>query len=82
MNAFEPVQAAQLRRAAARQKDGTLRAFAEAAARTAAAAALGAGITAGAWQAWRWATTSEAFALREIRVTGAAHATQAELLER
>jgi cell division protein FtsQ len=33
-----------------------------------------------AWQAWRWATTSAAFALEHAVVTGASRATEAELL--
>lgn len=82
MSGFEALQAAQVRRAAARQRGGALRSLFEGVARTLAAAAVSAALSAGAWHAWRWATTADAFALREIRFTGLAHAAEAELMER
>jgi cell division protein FtsQ len=82
MNGFEALQAAQVRRATAQQKGGAMRALAEGAVRTFAAAAVSAALSLGAWQAWRWATTAGTFALEEVRVTGLAHAGQAELLQR
>ena len=79
---FQALQAAQVRRATAVNSRRSARAAADAALRTLAAAAVSAALSFGAWQAWRWATTSGAFALREIRFTGLAHAGEQELIAR
>lgn len=50
--------------------------------RTGLAVALSAAVSAGAWQAWRWATTAKLFAIDEIRFTGLTHASESELLRR
>jgi cell division protein FtsQ len=58
------------------------RSVADAALRTLAAAAVSAALSLGAWEGWRWATASDAFALREVRFSGLAHAREAELIQR
>lgn len=82
MSAFQALQAAQVRRAEAQQGRSALHKALEAALRTLAAACLSAALSFAAWQAWRWASGSQDFALREIRFSGLAHAQQDELLAR
>jgi cell division protein FtsQ len=82
MTGFRPVDPALLRRAAAEAERHAFKAALDAALRTLAAAALSAALSLGAWQAWRWATASPAFALNEIRFTGLAHAQESDLLAR
>ena len=79
---FQAVQAAQVRRALAEQERSASRAALGAALRTLAAAALSAALSLAAWQTWRWATASPAFALREIKFSGVAHADEADLRRR
>ena len=50
--------------------------------RTALAMLLSAALSAGAWQAFRWSTTTRLFSLREVRFSGLSHATEADLLAR
>jgi cell division protein FtsQ len=50
--------------------------------RTALAMFLSAGLSAGAWEAFRWSTTTPLFALRDVRFTGLSHAAEADLLSR
>lgn len=80
--AFRPVDPAVVRRAAAEAERSAFKSALDAALRTLAAAALSAAVSLGAWQAWRWATASPLFTLREIRFTGLAHATESELIRR
>jgi cell division protein FtsQ len=80
--AFRPVDPAVIRRAAAEADRTAFRAALDAALRSLAAAALSAALSLGAWQAWRWATVSAIFAVREIRFTGLLHASDGELLRR
>src|SRR5260370_8866993 len=82
MSAFQALQAAQVRRAEAHQGRNALHKALEAALRTLAAAGLSAALSFAAWQAWRWASGSQDFALREIRFSGLAHAQKDELLAR
>ena len=82
MSAFQAMQAAQVRRAEAQQGRNALHKALEAALRTLAAAGLSAALSFAAWQAWRWASGSQDFALREIRFSGLAHAQKDELLAR
>lgn len=82
MTGFRPVDPALLRRAAAEAERHAFKAAVDAALRTLAAAALSAALSLGAWQAWRWATASPAFALNEIRFSGVAHAQETDLLKR
>lgn len=79
---FRPVDPAVLRRAAAEAERSAFKNALDAALRTLAAAALSAAISLGAWQAWRWATGSPLFAVREIRFEGLVHATDGDLLRR
>jgi cell division protein FtsQ len=71
-----------MRRAAAEAERSAFKASLDAALRTLAAAALSAALSIGAWQAWRWATASPMFTVREIRFTGLSHATEGELIRR
>jgi cell division protein FtsQ len=80
--AFKPVDAAVVRRAAAREARGSTRAALEAGLRTLAAAVLSAALSFGAWQAWRWATRSAVFAIREIDFSGVERAAEPDLLRR
>ena len=80
--AFRPVDPAVIRRAAAEAERSAFKSALDAALRTLAAAALSAALSLGAWQAWRWATASPAFALQEVRFNGLAHASEGELLKR
>jgi cell division protein FtsQ len=79
---FKALQMAQVRRAAAERDRAAWKSVLGAALRTLAAAAVSAGLSLGAWEAWRWATASEAFAVREIRFTGLIHASETELVQR
>jgi cell division protein FtsQ len=79
---FKALQMAQVRRAEAERGRAAWRSVAGAAMRTLAAAAVSAALSLGAWQAWRWATGSEAFTIREIRFSGLVHAQEADLLQR
>ena len=80
--AFRPVDPAVMRRAAVEAERTAFKSALDAALRTLAAAALSAALSLGAWQAWRWATASPAFALNEIRFTGLLHAQESELILR
>ena len=80
--AFRPVDPAVLRRAAAEAERSSFRAAVDAALRTLAAAALSAALSLCLWQAWRWATASPVFALREIHFTGLVRASEAELVRK
>jgi cell division protein FtsQ len=79
---FKALQMAQVRRAAVAHERAAWKSVLGAALRTLAAAAVSAALSLGAWEAWRWATASEAFAIREIRFSGLVHAQEAELLQR
>jgi len=79
---MKALQMAQLRRATAAETRAAWRNAAEAGMRTLAAAAVSAALSFGAWEAWRWAVSSETFALREIQFAGLTHATEAELTAR
>lgn len=81
---FKPEPEAAARRQAAQkaQRRSKLRAALGAVARTLAAISLSAALSAGAWQGFRWATTSPYFSVREIRFSGLAHAGEDELLRR
>ena len=72
--AFRPVDPAVMRRAAVEAERTAFKSALDAALRTLAAAALSAALSLGAWQAWRWATASPAFALNEIKFSGLLHA--------
>ncbi|MCA1828697.1 MAG: cell division protein FtsQ/DivIB [Myxococcales bacterium] len=82
MTGFRPVDPALLRRAAAEAERNAFKSALDAALRTLAAAALSAALSLGAWQAWRWATLSPAFALNEIRFSGLSHAQEGDLVKR
>ncbi len=77
--AFRPVDPAVVRRAAAEAERSSFKAAVDAALRTLAAAAVSAALSIGLWQAWRWATVSPVFALREIHFTGLVHSSEGEL---
>jgi len=79
---FKALEMAQVRRAAMERDRAAWRSVADAALRTLAAAAVSAALSLGAWEAYCWATASSAFALREIRFSGLAHAREAELIQR
>ena len=79
---FKGLEMAQVRRAAMERDRAAWRSVADAALRTLAAAAVSAALSLGAWEAYCWATASSAFALREIRFSGLAHAREAELIQR
>ena len=79
--AFRPVDPAVMRRAAVEAERTAFKSALDAALRTLAAAALSAALSLGAWQAWRWATASPAFALNEIRFTGRFHIGDAESVQ-
>src|SRR5207302_3285390 len=82
MTGFCPVDPALMRRAAAEAERTAFKSTVDAALRTLAAAALSAALSLGAWQAWRWATVSPAFAVTGIRFTGLLHAQESDLLAR
>jgi cell division protein FtsQ len=46
------------------------------------AVCLSTALSAGAWQAWRWATSAPLFAIEQIRFTGLSHATEEALTRR
>jgi cell division protein FtsQ len=50
--------------------------------RTAAAVLFSAALSVGAWESFRWSTTTPFFALREVKFTGLAHAAERDLLAR
>jgi cell division protein FtsQ len=79
---FKALQMAQVRRAEAERDRAAWKSVLNAALRTAAAAAVSAALSLGAWQAWRWANESPRFVIREIRFAGLVHAQEAELLSR
>src|SRR5258708_28468802 len=74
------MQAAQVGRAEAQQGRSAVHKALEAALRTLAAAGLSAALSFAAWQAWRWASGSQDFALPQIRFSGLSHAQKDELL--
>jgi cell division protein FtsQ len=77
---FKALQMAQVRRVVAERDRAAWKSVVDAAMRTLAAAAVSAALSAAAWEAWQWATQSEAFALRGIRFSGLVHAREADLL--
>jgi cell division protein FtsQ len=79
---FAALQTAQLRKAQADDGRRKWRAIADAILRTAAAAALSALLGFAAWEAYRWASATPTFALREIHFTGVEHARESELVQR
>ena len=79
---FKALQMAQVRRAEAQRGRAAWKSVLDAALRTLAAAAVSAALSLGAWEAWNWATASEAFAVRGIRFSGLVHAQEADLLAR
>ena len=79
---FKALQMAQVRRAEAERDRAAWRSVLAAGLRTLAAALVSAAVSLGAWQAWRWATASSAFTIREIRFSGLVHAQEADLLNR
>jgi cell division protein FtsQ len=79
---FKALQMAQVRRAEAERDRAAWKSVLGAALRTLFAAVLSAAVSLGAWEGWRWATSSEAFAIREIRFQGLSHATEQDLLHR
>ncbi|MGE5048849.1 MAG: cell division protein FtsQ/DivIB [Deltaproteobacteria bacterium] len=78
---FKPLQMAQVRRAAAAEDRAALRSTLNGILRTLAAAAVSAALSFAAWQAWTWATRSDAFALRQVVFTGLVHAREPALLQ-
>jgi cell division protein FtsQ len=76
---FRPVRAAAARRNLSASGG---RSAAAALLRTALAMLLSAGISAGAWQAFRWSATTPIFSVREVRFSGLSHAAEADLLTR
>jgi len=58
------------------------RSVAAALGRIAVAMLLSGALSAGAWQAFRWSTTTKLFSLREVRFSGLSHAAEADLLAR
>ncbi|HEY6911123.1 MAG TPA: FtsQ-type POTRA domain-containing protein [Myxococcales bacterium] len=78
---FKALQMARVRRAAAAEDRAALRSTLNGILRTLAAAAVSAALSFAAWQAWTWATRSEAFALRRVVFTGLVHAREPALLE-
>jgi len=72
------------RAAAARRKltDPERRSAAAALLRTSLAMLLSAGLSVGAWQAFRWSATTPLFSLGEVRFSGLSHAAEADLLAR
>lgn len=78
---FRPERGAAARRTLPSGASGA-RSAAAALGRTALAMLLSAALSAGAWQAFRWSTTTPIFSLREVRFSGLSHATEAELLAR
>ena len=76
---FRPERAAAARR---RLTEPETRSAAAALLRTSLAMLLSAGLSAGAWQAFRWSATTPIFSLREVRFSGLSRAAQADLLAR
>ena len=79
---FKALQMAQVRRAAAERDRAAWRSVLGATVRTLLAAALSAGLSFAAWEAWTWVTASQTFAVREIRFTGLLHASETDLVRR
>jgi len=79
---FKALQMAQVRRAEAERDRAAWKSVLGAALRTLFAAVLSAAVSLGAWEGWQWATSSQAFAIREIRFQGLSHATEQDLLHR
>jgi cell division protein FtsQ len=79
---FKALQMAQVRRAEAQAGRAACKTVLGAALRTLAAAAISAALSVGAWEAWGWATASDAFAVRQIRFSGLVHAREPDLLQR
>jgi cell division protein FtsQ len=79
---FAALQTAQVRRAKAEEGKRSSRAILDAIWRAAAAAVLSAAVGAGGFYGYRWASNAAVFSIREIHVSGAAHATEAELIAR
>jgi cell division protein FtsQ len=75
---FRPEAGATARKAAREERGSLL----EPALRTLAAAVVSAALSLATWQAWRWASGSPLFALREIHFSGLSHASEADLLKR
>ncbi len=67
-------------KAALRRSERKPGALLQAFVRTGLAVVLSAAVSAGAWQAYRWAMTAPMFAISEIRFIGLEHATESELL--
>jgi len=65
---------------ARRNSASAARSAAAALGRTALAMLLSAALSAGAWQALRWSTTTPLFSLREVRFSGLSHAAEADLM--
>jgi cell division protein FtsQ len=79
---FKALQMAQVRRAVAERDRAALRSVMGGALRTLLAAALSAALSVGAWEAWRWATASDTFALRAVHFSGLSRASESDLLAR
>lgn len=75
---FQVEPGAALRRSEAKSARSVL----DAALRPLLAVCLSAALSAGAWQAWRWATSAPLFAIEKIRFTGLSHATEEALTRR
>jgi cell division protein FtsQ len=79
---FAALQSAQVRRAAAQEGKRNFRAVLDAVLCTLRAAVLSAALGFAVFYGYRWASNAPAFAIREIRFSGLAHATESELLGR
>ncbi len=79
---FVPEKAAAARRSDRESGHSSLRTALGAVLRTLAAAAVSAALAGGAWQGWKWATRSNAFALGAVQFQGLVHAREDDLLRR
>lgn len=79
---FTALQGAQVRRARAEENRRSGRALLRTLLRTLGAAVVSAAVGASSFYGYRWASTSQVFAIREVRFVGLVHATQTELLAR
>jgi len=79
---FTALQGAQARRARAEESRRSGRAILSTLLRTAGAALVSAAVAASVFYGYRWASTSDAFAIRDVRFVGLVHATEADLLSR
>jgi cell division protein FtsQ len=79
---FTALQAAQARRARAEDQKRSGRALFSTVLRTIAAAAVSAAVGAAIFYGYRWASSSDVFAIKEVRFVGLVHATESELLAR